>query len=198
VEQIVESTKAILRKHGPSALTTAAIAKHAGIPVGSIYQYFPNKTAIVTLLYDRYLANVRQVTRETMAEKPDRRTPRQKVRNLLEKMQSTEQEGDLQLAFQKAMATMPELVELENQHLEVMRDMGADYLKALGSPWNRPKLRRLCLMIHLANGAVWKYREIADPPVREYLKWQLALMDSLLEGALPEVDPRLEQSDAKA
>jgi AcrR family transcriptional regulator len=45
----------ILDEAGEQALTVARIAEISGVAVGSIYQYFPNKDAIVALLYERVL-----------------------------------------------------------------------------------------------------------------------------------------------
>jgi AcrR family transcriptional regulator len=44
-----------LDEAGEQALTVARIAEISGVAVGSIYQYFPSKDAIVALLYERVL-----------------------------------------------------------------------------------------------------------------------------------------------
>ena len=45
----------ILDEGGDEALTIARIAQLSGAAVGSIYQYFPNKDAIVAMLYEQVL-----------------------------------------------------------------------------------------------------------------------------------------------
>lgn len=50
VDAILDAAARILRRHGPKGLTTAAIAARAGVSVGSIYDYFPTKDAIVIAL----------------------------------------------------------------------------------------------------------------------------------------------------
>lgn len=45
----------ILDETGEASLTVARIAEISGVAIGSIYQYFPNKDAIVALLYERVL-----------------------------------------------------------------------------------------------------------------------------------------------
>lgn len=45
----------ILDESGEDSLTVARIADVSGVAVGSIYQYFPNKDAIIALLYERVL-----------------------------------------------------------------------------------------------------------------------------------------------
>lgn len=46
VDAIVEATVRILRRDGWAACTTTRIATLAGVSVGSLYQYFPNRHAI--------------------------------------------------------------------------------------------------------------------------------------------------------
>lgn len=53
VEWILEAATRILAADGLAGLTTNRIAAVAGISVGSLYQYFPNKDAIVVALIER-------------------------------------------------------------------------------------------------------------------------------------------------
>ncbi|HLL55315.1 MAG TPA: TetR/AcrR family transcriptional regulator, partial [Myxococcaceae bacterium] len=45
---------------GYEAATTNAIAARAAVPIGSLYQFFPNKSALFNALAARYLAEVRE------------------------------------------------------------------------------------------------------------------------------------------
>lgn len=51
-DAILEATAQILLKHGEAGLTTNAIATRAGVSVGTLYQYFPSKEAIMVALAD--------------------------------------------------------------------------------------------------------------------------------------------------
>jgi len=55
VDSILEATTQVLVKHGFDALTTNAVATAAGCSIGSLYQYFPNKEALVLALINRHL-----------------------------------------------------------------------------------------------------------------------------------------------
>ena len=57
VEVIIEATARILQKEGPAALNTNAIAEKAGISIGTLYQYFANKDAILVAMARREVAN---------------------------------------------------------------------------------------------------------------------------------------------
>lgn len=49
-EAILEATARILESRGRAQLTTNEIARRAGVSIGSLYQYFPNKQAILATL----------------------------------------------------------------------------------------------------------------------------------------------------
>ena len=55
VDTILEATTRILKKQGFDALSTNAVASQAGVSIGSLYQYFPNKEALVRALIDRHM-----------------------------------------------------------------------------------------------------------------------------------------------
>ena len=56
VGEILRSAEAILSAEGFDALTVRRIAQEAGVPVGSIYQFFPDKAAVVDALAAAYIA----------------------------------------------------------------------------------------------------------------------------------------------
>lgn len=56
VETILEAAARILEKDGFDGLTTNAIAERAGISIGSLYEYFPNKEAILVAMARNMLA----------------------------------------------------------------------------------------------------------------------------------------------
>lgn len=47
VAAILEAATQVLAKEGAQRFTTARVAERAGVSVGSVYQYFPNKAAIL-------------------------------------------------------------------------------------------------------------------------------------------------------
>ena len=54
VTVILEASARILESDGLRSFNTNAIAERAGISIGSLYQYFPNKDAILLALIDRF------------------------------------------------------------------------------------------------------------------------------------------------
>ncbi len=54
VRRILEAAEALFLAGGVGATTTNAIAARAGVPIGSLYQFFPDKAAILRSLAQRY------------------------------------------------------------------------------------------------------------------------------------------------
>jgi AcrR family transcriptional regulator len=67
VDAVLEAVQLVVKRHGAQAITTNRIAEVAGVSVGSLYQYFPDKQAIFAALHDRHVDEVRQVIEQTMA-----------------------------------------------------------------------------------------------------------------------------------
>jgi len=68
VEAILEAAIDLLGAHGYARTSTNRIAARAGVSVGSLYQYFPNKDAIVTALFERHATGIEQVVSIAMAD----------------------------------------------------------------------------------------------------------------------------------
>jgi AcrR family transcriptional regulator len=56
VEAVLEAAAQVFERHGYAAGTTNRIAERAGVSIGSVYQYFPNKDAILVALVHRHIA----------------------------------------------------------------------------------------------------------------------------------------------
>ncbi|MEQ1864793.1 MAG: TetR/AcrR family transcriptional regulator [Micropepsaceae bacterium] len=58
VDVIVDAAARILVKHGYDAFTTNRVAEKAGVSIGSLYQYFPNKDALLSELMRRHTSDL--------------------------------------------------------------------------------------------------------------------------------------------
>jgi len=54
VDSILDATARLLKHAGFAGMTTNAVAEKAGVSIGSLYQYFPNKEALVSALIERH------------------------------------------------------------------------------------------------------------------------------------------------
>ena len=58
MEALLDAATRVLIEDGYEAATTNRIAEVAGVSIGSLYQYFPNRDAIVAALVDRHEAKM--------------------------------------------------------------------------------------------------------------------------------------------
>jgi AcrR family transcriptional regulator len=81
VSTILEAAVQVLAKEGAQRFTTARVAEKAGASVGSVYQYFPNKAAILFRLQLDEWQQTTQMLRETLED--TRLPPLARLRNLV-------------------------------------------------------------------------------------------------------------------
>lgn len=60
VDAILHATVQVLLRVGKERLTTTRVASRAGVSVGTLYQYFPNKSALLKAVLKRHLDRVRE------------------------------------------------------------------------------------------------------------------------------------------
>jgi AcrR family transcriptional regulator len=68
VEAILEATIQVLLHIGKERLTTTRVAARAGVSVGTLYQYFPNKSALLQGVLKRHLSEVTKKVEDVCME----------------------------------------------------------------------------------------------------------------------------------
>jgi AcrR family transcriptional regulator len=58
VQKILDTAAELIVRHGPANVSAIMVAEAAGLPVGSIYQYFANMEAVAAALVERAITNV--------------------------------------------------------------------------------------------------------------------------------------------
>lgn len=67
VSALLDATARILVKQGFDQASTNRIASVAGVSVGSLYQYFPGKEALVAAVIERHQSQIMQLVRRELA-----------------------------------------------------------------------------------------------------------------------------------
>jgi AcrR family transcriptional regulator len=70
VEAIFEATVQVLLSDGLTHLNTTRVARRAGVSVGTLYQYFPNKQALLFAVLQRHLAMLASAIEKACDDSP--------------------------------------------------------------------------------------------------------------------------------
>lgn len=68
VEEILAAARRLIGEKGIDAVKMREIATLAGGPISSVYQYFPNKSAILAMLYEQWSAEMDTQVQRRLAE----------------------------------------------------------------------------------------------------------------------------------
>ncbi len=133
-DDILEASIRVLASEGPLRFTTLRVAEVAGISVGSLYQYFPNKDALVYALHTRMVDALWKEMQHILDD--PRLDPRTKVRRIARMFFLGESDqmvtmGSVLADIDPFFDTLPELQEIDAQVLtrltkfvgEVLPDM---------------------------------------------------------------------------
>ena len=66
VERIVEATRALVIELGVDAITTNKVAERAAVNIASLYQYFPNKEALLGAVLESYFRTITRTANDLL------------------------------------------------------------------------------------------------------------------------------------
>lgn len=67
VEDVLAAVPLVVKRHGAASVTTNRIAEVAGVSIGSLYQYFPDKRSVFSALHERHVGDVRNMLERNIA-----------------------------------------------------------------------------------------------------------------------------------
>jgi AcrR family transcriptional regulator len=128
VSAILEATAHILAESGYEALTTNHVAHKAGVSIGSLYQYFPSKEALVGELMDRHCDRMNALFGEVFL-KSQRLAPAELTRAIVGAIYRAKRENPaLSRVLREQLPRMGRLRRLE-ESLEQITEVVATYLE---------------------------------------------------------------------
>ena len=162
VERIVEAARVVLVRDGYESFTTNRVADEAEVSPGSLYQYFPDKSALVTEVMDRWSAEISDRVAASLAARgpmdvKDTGTVREIADALLTALEADA--GLLRIVWEE----LPAVRHRAAQHaLETrVRELLAVYLAAAGAAAGDPSARAWVIVMAVENVAV---RWVLDRP----------------------------------
>jgi AcrR family transcriptional regulator len=122
VVAILEAATQVLAKEGASRFTTARVAEKAGVSVGSLYQYFPNKAAILFRLQSEEWRQTTELLRTILEESG--RPPPERLRTLVHAFIRSEcDEAEMRVALNDAAPIYRDAPEAQEARLEGSRSV---------------------------------------------------------------------------
>ena len=184
INNILSTTAQLLDQVGQDDLTTILVAKHAGISVGTLYHYFPNKYAIMYSLAEQWVNEMQKAIDELEAEDIEKQSIKIFVEFSIQRIMKVYLNQKGLLPMVQAMYGVPELQSLDNKHDEIVIKGMARMFERLGISNNKDELLRLgqayLEISHALLLVVVDKSEIADNKTLADLKF---LILSLLERA---------------
>ena len=140
---ILGVTAELLEEVGQDDLTTILVAKRAGVSVGTLYHYFPNKYAIMYALAEQWVGEMDVALQALEIEPVESYSVKRFVESSVERMLAvyTNQQGLLPLV--QAMYGVPELKELDLVHDELIITSMARMFKRMDISSKANELERL-------------------------------------------------------
>ena len=175
VAAILEAALQVLAKEGAQRFTTTRVAEKAGVSVGSIYQYFPNKAAILFRLQSDEWRQTTDMLRATLQDAS--RAPPERLRRLVHAFVKSEcDEAAMRVALNDAAPLYRDAPEARE-----VRAAGAGILAAFmreALPDAPPATRRMAgELIQATLSAVGKDFSESPRAAREIAKYSDAMAD---------------------
>jgi AcrR family transcriptional regulator len=163
VDRILDAAARIFDERGYRATTTNHVAEAAGVSIGSLYQYFPNKDALLVALAEHHIDEVAVQFGDRLARlRTDVPHLHDTVRALLELTVEMNATSRLHAILFSDCPRTPALVERLDRFTDLLVTEVAWHLERVGPP-GRDHTLRARLVVAAADAAVHEV-VLAEPP----------------------------------
>ena len=161
MERILTVTDAIIAADGVGAVSTNRIARETGMSIGAIYQYFPNKEAIVIALYRKALDDAWNRMQETISGITPAQGYAESAVLIQRRVSGIDRTRHSPHIIALSLSGYPGVAAVDLEHgLRVKRWL-SDLMVEYGSPWPRERIEALAAFIYaMHNGATWHAGEL--------------------------------------
>ncbi|TPW26237.1 TetR/AcrR family transcriptional regulator [Pararhizobium mangrovi] len=181
--RIKDAAHEVMRQRGIRGITTNAIAEESGVRIGSIYDYFPNKEAIIAEIYEEKLEMVRAFL-EKGAEQITLETWREGIDRLVRDTWSYQLGIGLDRTIVDASYYYEDLLCIARDHSRMFAMTYVRLLQRLGSRWKKAALFDLGISLYTLVNATWSYWRLTETDDNVAIDRQVALTVALVEKAI--------------
>lgn len=175
VAAVLEAAVQVLAKEGAQRFTTARVAEKAGVSVGSLYQYFPNKAAILFRLQSDEWHRTSELLRGILESEAE--PPAARLRRLVHAFIRSEcEEADVRTALNDAAPLYRNAPEAHQAQAASERAFDAFMKQALPAASNGVRTRAGRLMLSTLGAAGHDFSEQPRKP-REIEAYAGAMAD---------------------
>jgi len=181
-QKVLDAATTILTERGMTSITTRKIATLAGISIGSVYEYFPNKQAIIYDLYQSRLDKLIAILDSTFTQANMTSLPLSKLwESYLQKFRDQHMASAVDLELRNAVDSDSVLRQMTLEYEAYLTERDMEILRQFGAEWAPNRLKLLVEFMHgihhlnlkLQKGRPSEERELAGRTT-EYLYLQLA------------------------
>lgn len=143
-ERILDATAQVLDKVGTEALTTNLIARTASVNVATLYQYFPNKQAVLLALFKRQNVARVEIGARMLGGMGRSTDWRNRVAQAIRAAAEAHRNMGGAAALRLAMRSTPDLMEHDREQLEQLAATLANELRGAGAKDEKARLVARC------------------------------------------------------
>lgn len=187
VADILKAAVRVLEREGAQRFTTIRVAEAAGVSVGSLYQYFPNKQAILFRLqldeWEKTGATIDAILSDTA------QPPAQRLRTMMRAFFHSEcEEAPLRLALDAATPNYHDAPEAQTARVRSRRIVNA-FVAAVAPRANARQRSFAADLLFVTTTAVGKQVSERQPTPAEVDRWADAIAEMLI-AYLERLGPR--------
>ncbi len=161
VEKILQAAAELLVQTDINEITTSSIAKQAGIPVGSVYQYFTERDSVLLALSQRVIENMMQQLTTVFSEVSETAHWRHVVRETLKVYLEIHMDDNLYHRLAKALHNNDEWhrynLAIEQQMVEFLSQYGVLEARGISEQQIDDTVR---LLVMMCSSAVHRIKDI--------------------------------------
>jgi AcrR family transcriptional regulator len=155
VDRMLNAASRLIAERGSEAVTMSDVAERAGVSIGSLYQYFPDKSALIWTLAESFYADGRQCVIDELDRVTDRETFRLALHALLDAYYRMFQDGPAIVDIWSGVQADKTLQAMDTRENREIGQLFAETLMRIGPDADRAAIETdAFLLAHLTSSAV--------------------------------------------